>query len=229
MKLDGLQKKLGHRFADAGLLEEALTHPSHGYEARRRMPDNQRLEFLGDAVLQLAATEHLYRLLPEAREGELTALRARLVSRAQLQTMAEALDLGALLVLGRGEESSGGRARPSNLADAMEAVLGAVFCDAGWEKARDIAVRLLGPALDAAQQAESANPKGELQERLQALGGEAPVYTCVAEEGPAHARRFEVKAEWQGRELGHGWGGSKKEAEIEAARMALQGLDKKTV
>src|SRR5260221_5189658 len=131
--LDEFQKRLGHSFADVNLLRQALTHASFGHEKRQRTPDNQRLEFLGDAVLQLAVTAELYRRFPELPEGEMTVLRARLVNRHHLQALAQELGLGDQLILGRGEENSQGRQRGSILADAMEAVIGAGFSQAGWE------------------------------------------------------------------------------------------------
>ncbi len=134
--LDEFQKRLGHTFADADILRQALTHASFGHEKRQRLPDNQRLEFLGDAVLQLAVTAELYHRFPELPEGRLTVLRARLVNRHHLQALAQELGLGEHLILGRGEENSQGRQRGSILADAMEAVIGAVYLEAGWDGAR---------------------------------------------------------------------------------------------
>ena len=225
--LDDFQQRLGHTFADQELLRQALTHASFGHEKRQKLPDNQRLEFLGDAVLQLAATAELYRRFPELTEGRLTVLRARLVNRHHLQALAEQIGLGDHLILGRGEENSHGRQRGSILADAMEAVIGAVFSEVGWEGARGIILRLLAPALDAISgegNEADTNPKGALQEKLQAEGELPPIYRCVAETGPAHARVYEVVVEWQSRELGRGQGASKKEAETRAAQAALVGL-----
>jgi ribonuclease-3 len=222
--LDDFQQRLGHVFADGELLRLALTHASFGHEKRQRVPDNQRLEFLGDAVLQLSVTEELYRRFPELPEGRLTVLRARLVNRHHLQELAQELGLGEHLILGRGEENSLGRERPSILADAMEAVLGAVFAEAGWAAARAIILRLLERALAVIEEegeASGVNPKGSLQERLQAEGEQPPVYRCISESGPAHARVYEVVVEWQGQELGRGQGASKKEAETHAAEAAL--------
>ena len=225
--LEDFQQRLGHVFADGDLLRLALTHASFGHEKRQRAPDNQRLEFLGDAVLQLTVTAELYRRFPEMPEGQMTVLRARLVNRNHLQSLAQQLGLGEHLILGRGEEISQGRERPSILADAMEAVLGAVFAEAGWDGARAIILRLLESSLAAITDegaAAGANPKGSLQEKLQAEGEQPPVYRCVSETGSAHARVYEVVVEWQGRELGRGQGASKKEAETRAAEAALVGL-----
>ena len=225
--LDDFQQRLGHAFADPALLRLALTHASFGHEKRQRTPDNQRLEFLGDAVLQLTVTSELYRRFPELPEGRLTVLRAQLVNRHHLQALAQELALGDHLILGRGEENSQGRQRGSILADAMEAVIGAVFAEAGWDVSRAIILRLLEASLttltDAGDVAE-ANPKGSLQEKLQAEGEQPPIYRCVSETGPAHARVYEVVVEWQGRELGRGQGASKKEAETRAAQAALDAL-----
>jgi len=226
--LEDFQERLGHSFADANLLRQALTHASFGHEKRQKLPDNQRLEFLGDAVLQLTVTSELYRRFPELPEGRLTVLRAKLVRKEHLQILAQQLNLGEHLILGKGEENSQGRQRGSILADAMEAVIGAVFAETGWETSRAIILRLLEPSLAAinheGDEAE-ANPKGTLQEKLQAEGEDPPVYRCLSETGPAHARVYEVVVEWQGRELGRGQGASKKEAETRAAQAALESLE----
>jgi ribonuclease-3 len=225
--LDDLQNRLGHVFADPQLLRQGLTHASYGHEKRQHVPDNQRLEFLGDAVLQLVVTEELYRRFPELTEGRLTVLRARLVNRHHLQVVALELGLGEHLILGRGEENSKGRQRGSILADAVEAVIGAVFAEAGWPVARTIILRLFESSLAAMSlegDAAKANPKGSLQEKLQADGEHPPIYRCLSETGPAHARIYEVVVEWQGRELGRGQGASKKEAETRAAEAALNAV-----
>jgi ribonuclease-3 len=226
MSLDDFQTRVGHRFARPELLRQALTHASFGHEKRQRLPDNQRLEFLGDAVLQLVVTDELFRRFPELPEGRLTIQRASIVNRHHLQELARSVALGEELVLGRGEETSQGRERSSILADAMEAVIGAIFADAGWEATRTLVLRLLEPALarlggDAAAPHPHANPKGSLQEKLQAEGDDPPLYRCVSESGPPHARVYEVVVEWQQRELGRGQGASKKEAETRAAEAAL--------
>jgi ribonuclease-3 len=228
MSLGDFQQRVGHSFARAELLQQALTHASFGHEKRQRLPDNQRLEFLGDAVLQLAVTEELYRRFPSLPEGRLTVLRATLVNRNHLQALAREVGLGDELILGRGEETSRGRERGSILADAMEAVIGAIFADAGWETTRALILRLLEPSLaqihEEGDSAHQANPKGSLQEKLQAEGDHPPLYRCVSETGPPHARVYEVVVEWQERELGRGHGASKKEAETRAAEAALAAL-----
>jgi ribonuclease-3 len=225
--LDQFQQRLGYVFRAEELLRMALTHASFGHERRQRAPDNQRLEFLGDAVLQLVVTQELYRRFPELPEGRLTILRARLVNRHHLQALAQELGLGEHLILGRGEENSRGRQRGSILADAMEAVIGAIFAESGWESAQPIVLHLLEPSLaqlSSESHGAGTNPKGNLQEKLQADGEHPPVYRCLSESGPAHARIYEVVVEWQGRELGRGSGASKKEAETRAAEVALAEL-----
>jgi ribonuclease-3 len=228
MSLGDFQQRIGHSFVRPELLQQALTHASFGHEKRQRLPDNQRLEFLGDAVLQLAVTEELYRRFPGLPEGRLTVLRATLVNRNHLQALARDLGLGEELVLGRGEETSRGRERGSILADAMEAVLGAIFADAGWETTRLLILHLIEPSLAQIPEegdAQQANPKGSLQEKLQAEGEQPPLYRCVGETGPPHARVYEVVVEWQERELGRGQGASKKEAETRAAEAALRSVE----
>jgi len=226
MSLDDFQTRIGHRFTHPELLKQAVTHASFGHEKRQRLPDNQRLEFLGDAVLQIFVTEELFRRFPELPEGGLTVLRATIVNRHHLQALARQVGLGEELILGRGEESSQGRERSSILADAMEAVIGAIYADAGWETTRALVLRLLEPSLvQLAEEAPlQANPKGSLQEKLQAEGDDPPLYRCVSESGPPHARVYEVVVEWQTRELGRGRGASKKEAETRAAEAALTAL-----
>ena len=228
MSAEEFQARLGHVFRDPALLREALTHPSvHSAGGSQRGKDNERLEFLGDAVLQLAVTARLYDAFPEAPEGRLTQWRATLVSRERMARLAGELGLGALLAMSHGEERNQGRTRGSNLANAMEAVLGALFRDGGWEAAQAAVDRLLGPEIGrlADEAAESgANAKGRLQELLQREGAEPPRYLCLREEGAAHDRVYEAAVAWRGAELGRGTGKSKQEAEFEAARAALAAL-----
>lgn len=217
-----LESILGHTFRQPQLLKEALTHGSVSYEAQRTGVDNQRLEFLGDSVLQLALSHELYRRLLDADEGRLTKTRAHLVSTKSLARLARAMDLGAHLLMGRGEEASGGRDRDSTLADALEAVIGAMYLDAGLETAMEFVLRVLEPELALLEQGViESNPKGDLQEKLQAINSEAPAYRIVGQTGPDHAKSFEAVVHWGGRELGRGAGKSKKEAEVQAATAAL--------
>jgi ribonuclease-3 len=186
------------------------------------VPHNQRLEFLGDAVLSLVLTRELYDRFPGLGEGPLTKARAQLVNRRALAAQARELGLGRHLILSRGEETSGGRERPSALADAFEALLGAIQIDGGHEAARAFVLRCFGGALRELTAAPSLeNPKGELQEILQARSSHAPHYEVTASSGPDHDRRFECAVFHDGVELGRGAGKSKKEAESQAALAAL--------
>lgn len=224
-----LEERLGYEFRDPLLLAEAMTHSSFGYEARaprleheRPRFDNQRLEFLGDAVLQLVLTDEIYRLFPDSPEGQLTKLRVRLVSRRALRGYAKRLELGSFLLLGRGEEASGGRTRASSLADAFEALMGAIYLDRGLEPVRAVLLRHCRPELDGIlSEPAELNPKGELQELLQSAGCPGPTYEVVGQTGPHHARQFTAIARWHDREIGRGTGSSKKQAEVEAAADAL--------
>jgi ribonuclease-3 len=209
---------------DLAHLEQALSHPSYANEARRgRADDYQRLEFLGDAVLSLCVSEALYVRNPRAREGDLSLLRARAVSTEALAAFARTVDLGAALLLGRGADAAGERDRATVLADAVEAVIGAVYLDRGLEGARAVAMRVLEHAEELG--AAARDPKSELQERVQALGGASPRYLVVETTGPDHAREFRVEVEAFGRVLGEGRGRSKKAAEQEAARRGLSSLE----
>jgi ribonuclease III len=218
-----LQKRLGYQFRDESLLRLALTHPSVAHESGAAEAHNQRLEFLGDAVLQLVLTQKLYGQFPAQDEGPLTKARAQMVNRKTLAERARALGLGAHLILGRGEETSGGRDRVSALADAFEALLGAIFLDGGFDAAREIILREFSAAfgeLDALPNIE--NPKGELQELLQAKSPAAPEYQTVSATGPDHDRVFECLVLHEGVELARGSGKSKKAAESNAALAALR-------
>jgi ribonuclease-3 len=224
-----LQERLGHRFGCPELLTEALTHRSVLHEtssARNGAPkpsvDNQRLEFFGDAVLQLVLTEAVFARFPKANEGHLTKHRARLANRHMLFHLAHQLALGDYLILGKGEETSGGRQRPSNLADVFESIVGALYLDGGYEPARRFLLGLYESHLDRLEIGDSGdNPKGELQELLQVTSARNPSYRVVSETGPDHNKRFEAVVEFEGRELGRGAGSSKKEAEMRAAEAAL--------
>lgn len=218
-----LESRIQYKFRNSLLLAEALTHPSLAYESQHRNFDNQRLEFLGDAVLQLIVTEELFRRFAEATEGHLTKLRSRVVSRRALAKFATAIHLGDYILLGKGEESTGGRRRLSTLADAFESLIGAVFLDSGVGKARDLVLRLLEDELATMEEGtEEMNPKGELQECLQAMHPQAPVYRIISESGPDHRRVFQAEVSWRGNVLASGKGKSKKEAEARAAQEALR-------
>jgi ribonuclease-3 len=229
--LPEFQRKLGYNFKDLSLLKMALTHPSVAHEQGPGVTvyHNQRLEFLGDAVLQLVLTRELYLQFPGFGEGPLTKARAQLVNRRMLAEHGKRLGIGEQLQLSRGEEISGGRERPSSLADAYESVVGALFLDSNYEVARDFILRefhdVFGelrvlPTID--------NPKGELQELLQAATNEAPQYKLEAMSGPDHDRVFECTVHHRGVELGRGTGKNKKEAESQAALMALLKIREKS-
>jgi ribonuclease-3 len=220
-----LQDRLGYRFHDEGLLKLALTHPSVAHESPGNVQHNQRLEFLGDAVLSLVLTQELYQCFPAMGEGPLTKARAQMVNRRTLAEEARRLKLGENLVLSHGEEASGGRNRPSALADAYEALLGAIFLDGGFAAAREFILRCFLDAFGALTQIPNLdNPKGDLQEMLQAESAEAPQYELIAVSGPDHDRVFECAVYHGGVELGRGLGKSKKAAESAAAFAALAAL-----
>jgi ribonuclease III len=221
--MNPLESRIGYKFRNSLLLAEALTHPSLSFERKTFHFDNQRLEFLGDAVLQLVITHHLYRLFPAFSEGQLTKLRSRLVSREGLKQHALALGLGGYLMLGRGEEASQGRERASTLADAFEALIGAIYLDSDLETVRRFVLRVAGDELGSlVREPAELNPKGELQEALQSISPQSPSYEVVSETGPDHRKEFICRVVWEGRELGRGSGQSKKQAEINAAIRALE-------
>lgn len=213
--LTPLMEALGYHFRDPGLLLLALTHPSAMSAGGK---DNQRLEFLGDAVLQLCVSEVLYNRHAEMQEGDLTKLRASLVCEESLAQAAKGLGLGEYLALDHGEASSGGREKPSVLADTMEAVLAAAYLDGGLTAARGICARALD---DFTPRAIEQNWKSKLQEREQAKGKPAPVYQVASIEGPPHARVFYVEVTLSDGKRGEGKGTSKKQAEQEAAKAVL--------
>jgi len=220
--MNPLEQRLKYKFRNPLLLAEALTHPSLGHETQRHHFDNQRLEFLGDAVLQLIFTEWLFDHFPKFSEGQLTKMRSRLVSRDGLKMHAERLDLGQHLMMGRGEEASGGRERISALADAYEALIGAIYLDSDYVTVRRIVLTEAREDLEALDvDPPDANPKGRLQEILQAISPVSPSYPIVAAEGPEHQKRFIARVTWNGLELGEGRGRSKKDAETAAAKDAL--------
>jgi ribonuclease-3 len=222
-ELAALQNRLGYTFRDENLLRLALTHPSIAHESGVATAHNQRLEFLGDAVLQLVLTRELYEKFPAFGEGPLTKARAKLVNRRALAERGRPLDLGPHLILSRGEEISGGRERGSALADAFEALLGAVFLDGGFEAAREFILREFATVLGSLSELPNIeNPKGELQELLQARSEHAPQYQFVSASGADHDRDFECAVLHEGVELARGRGKSKKAAESDAAAAALQ-------
>ncbi len=231
-RLEPLQQALGVRFNDPGLLALALTHRSIVNEhPEAQLGDNERLEFLGDAVLGAAVADELYRAFPAEPEGSLTHMRISLVRRESLARWARRLDLGSYLTLGRGEEQRGGRERASILASTFEAVLGAVYLDQGYERVRAVVAPLVAEALAGTADTEPVRPsprapdaKSELQRQVQSRYGELPVYRLLAVEGPEHRPAFRVEVRVVDRIVAEGRGSSKQAAEQDAARRALEAL-----
>jgi len=220
-----LQKRLGYTFKQPALLELALTHPSVSHEKSETLHNNQRLEFLGDAVLQIIISTELYKKFPNRDEGTLSKARARMVNRAALAEQALQIKLGKELLLSRGEERSGGRERPSALADAFEAMVGAIYLDGGFMKVKKFILAQFTERLVGADASRPVgNPKGELQEMLQSQSAIAPEYRLLEAEGPDHDRSFVCAVRHRGRELARGTGKSKKAAETDAAAKAMKAL-----
>ena len=225
-ELLALAQRLGVTFHDIGLLHTALVHTSYANEAQGRVAHNERLEFLGDAVLELASSTYLYTHFPSLPEGELTKTRASIVCSAALAKIAARLGLGEYLLLGHGEEMSGGRARTTNLEDAFEAVLGAIYLDQGWEAARDYALRQLAPEFDQVRHGENLQDyKTLLQELVQKTPGSTIAYELLEATGPDHAKHYRYAVVIDGKTCGEGEGSSKKEAEQNAANDALERMN----
>jgi ribonuclease-3 len=224
--ISALKERLGFCWQNEDLLRLALTHGSYAYEKNlRSQENNQRLEFLGDAVLELVVSDYLYRTYPGHSEGELTRLRAAVVCEPSLARTARELELGSCLYMGRGEERSGGRERPSILADAFEALLGAIYLDQGLTVARRVALLYLEPVIkDVLEGRVERDYKTELQEILQKEGSVSISYAILHEEGPDHHKTFTAAVYLGGKEMGRGQGRSKKEAEQQAACRALARL-----
>jgi ribonuclease-3 len=238
----GLEQAIGHSFSARQLLEQALTHSSQAREAEmmggpagERTGDNEQLEFLGDAVLGLVTTEELFRRFPQFSEGQLSKLRAHLVSKNHLIRVAERLQIGRYLRLGRGEEKSGGRAKTALLVDALEAVIGAVYLDSGMEVARRLILeQIIRPELEefisTGKAARVTDYKSALQETLQAVSRPQPNYVLVQESGPEHRKTFTMEARLLAAGngavefVGRAQGPTKKTAEQEAARQVLEYL-----
>ncbi len=225
-RLTALQKTLGISFNDSTLLEQALVHSSYINEnPGLALTSNERLEFLGDAVLGLVVAEKLYWDFPRFSEGEMTRFRAALVRRETLARMARAIRLGDYLYLGKGEEASGGRRKPSNLAGVLEAVIAAIFFDQGLIATGEFILRLFNEELErVVSRGAEIDYKSQLQELTQARQQLVPVYQLLEAVGPDHDRRFTIEVKIGDTVLGRGSGKSKKTAEAEAARSALQGL-----
>jgi len=217
-----LEDQLGYAFRDAVLIETALTHRSWMNETQNSArADNERLEFLGDAVLALATSDLLMKRFPEQPEGELSKARAAMVNEASLARIADALTLGQWIFLGRGEEQAGGRQKRSLLANTFEALVGAIYLDGGFPAAFQVAARLMDSAIADVSSAASKDFKSRLQELAQAKLQMAPSYTVLSERGPDHAKTFEVAILIGDKEYGRASGRSKKEAQQSAAECAL--------
>ena len=227
-QLTQLQQDLGYFFQSSSYLQEALTHSTYAYEHRHEnLANNERLEFLGDAVLDLAISDFLFREPKQYDEGFMTKTRALLVCENCLAMQAGRLHLGDLLRLGRGEDATGGRSKPSNLANAMEALLGAIYLDGGYEQVRTIIARLFAPALKQALAGKIIHDyKSRLLEMVQAThGGSQLRFVILQEQGPVHAREFIAGVELDDQLIAQGSGSSKKEAEQQAAAAAIDRLE----
>ncbi|MFA4844062.1 MAG: ribonuclease III [Candidatus Margulisiibacteriota bacterium] len=216
-----LETKLGTNFLNKTLLNQALTHSSYGHE--KNLPDNERLEFLGDAVLKLVMTEYLYNKFPELAEGDLTKIRASVISDDTLAQIGLKVELGEFLLLSANEIKSGGQKRKSNVANVFEALLGAIYLDAGLGKARDLIVESLRDEVDKVSRVGYIRDfKSALQEYAQKQHLELPHYRVIKETGPRHRRVFWMEVKLKGRRYGIGRGANKKEAEQRAAAVALK-------
>ncbi len=226
--LQELEARLGVHFHDLSHLDMALTHSSYANESKRHIMHNERLEFLGDAVLELASSTYLYEHFRQLPEGELTKIRAGIVCSATLAKLAEGLQLGEMLLLGHGEEMSGGRSRTSNLEDVFEAVIGAIYLDQGWEIAKDYVFRQLKQEFERVEQGKSLRDhKTVLQEVVQRNPSNRISYVELSATGPDHDRSYEFAVCVNDEVWGRGVGRSKKEAEQMAAKEALENLEDK--
>ena len=225
-KLQQFEVLLGYKFANRALLQKALIHSSFAFEQLQEGQNNETLEFLGDAVLDLAVSDILFKMYPGIREGELTKIRARLVKEATLANMAKTLELGDFLELGKGEETSHGRKKSSILACAFEALLGAIYLDRGYENTLEFIRSHFTPLLPAKKEGMLLDDaKSDLQEKIQEELNQAPTYHLDAEDGPAHAKKFTVSVRFMDEVLGIGSGSSKKVAEQRAAEAALGSIN----
>ena len=224
-----LERSIGYRFSDADLLLQAVTHRSYAQETSPPESDNERLEFLGDAVLQLIVTRRLWSELSEEDEGILTRRRSEKVSGRALAKVARQMGLSGYLRLGKGELKTGGRQKPSILADALEALVGAVYLDAGHVRCAELVESWLWNGENAGKASDDTDYKSMLQEKLQRKDQRLPTYLVTSETGPEHQKMFEVVVRHGDKELGQGVGKNKKEAEQAAARESLSALNSKKV
>ena len=218
-----LEDKIGYHFNDTSLLETALTHSSYANERKaQHIPYNERLEFLGDAVLSVVVSDYIFKHCPELPEGELTKLRASLVCEKSLFEFAKRIDLGKYLLLSKGERHNGGAERPSILSDAFEALIAAVYIDGGMEPAAKHILNFVVPAIKSSKKKQVKDYKTTLQEIIQKNPGERLEYVLVSESGPDHNKHFVLEGHLNSNVIGRGGGRSKKEAEQQAAREALE-------
>ncbi len=224
MNIEHLYKKIQYRFKDHALLKQALTHSSYVNETKEKLKDNEILEFLGDAVIELTIRHILIKRFPDAREGKLSRIKASIVSEKGLASIAKKLGIDQLLLLGKGEEKMGGREKDSILADAVEALFGAIYLDAGFSEALRIAEVIFSESI------ENASPqrdyKSRLQEEVQKLFGTLPEYRVMEETGPPHKKRFKVGLFLNNQFIAEAEGNSKKEAEKRVAREGLKWIKK---
>ncbi len=224
--LHELEKAIGHSFRDISLLENALAHSSYANERfHNSLRSNERLEFLGDSILGMMVADHLYRNFPDRPEGELTRMRADMVCEQSLALIANRIGLGGFLLLGHGEERFGGRTRNSILADAVESVIAACYLDGGYEAALKFVTAFVLSNVPVAK-LTNVDYKTALQEKVQQKKNQTLSYRLVGEEGPDHDKRFRVEVLLNGSAIGSGTGTSKKRAEQDAARVALEGFAK---
>ncbi len=224
-ELQSFQELINYSFRNIKLLNEALTHKSFVYEnLREKKGHNQRLEFLGDALLGMVVSEYLYHRFPQHLEGKLSKMKSMMVEGSLLVRKAREIQLGKYLFLGKGEESTGGRSRASLLADGFEALIGSIYLDGGLSACCHFILERLGPDLEGLEKAGERDYKSNLQEYAQAEFGQIPIYQVVSAEGPGHQRAFEVTVSLKGKVYGNGKGGTKKSAEQQAARGALEKL-----
>lgn len=221
--MDELQNKIGYTFKNKDLLTEALTHSSYANEHKsQHIKYNERLEFLGDAVLSIVVSDYIFKNCPELPEGELTKLRASLVCEKSLYDFAKTIDLGKYLILSKGERNNGGADRPSILSDAFEALIAAIYIDGGFTPASKHILNFVIPAIKNSKKKKINDYKTTLQEIIQKNPGEQLEYVLVNESGPDHNKHFVVEVHLNSNVIGKGGGRSKKEAEQQAAREALE-------
>lgn len=227
MNIETVEKLIGFEFQNKNLLKQALTHKSWASENKQENEQNEKLEFMGDAVLDLAIGELLFVKYPTDNEGQLSKKRASLVNESHLAQMALQLGLPQYLLLGKGESLTGGASKPRILASAFEALVGALYLDLGWEKAKKFIENQFAHSIEMSKEgpAFEKDYKTRLQEKLQNVHRSTPTYEVVSEEGAAHNKSFVIQIKWKDQVLGEGFGKSKKSAEQDAARQALEKID----